>query len=205
LGRVIGEDILAPRPIPPKNNSAMDGYAIRWEDTRDTSQERPVILEVIEDIPAGSIPRKVVGSGQATRIMTGARSRKAPMPSCGWKIPRKMVGWLKSLWKRRKGRIFGSRGRCPAGRGGHLRGCMIRPAEIGMMAALGRSFISVYQKPLVAVLATGDELVDVDENPSPWQIISSTVTPLPHRFWTAGRFPCRSELPKIRGKILRQN
>ncbi len=57
LGRVIGEDILAPRPIPPKNNSAMDGYAIRWEDTRDASQERPVILEVIEDIPAGSIPR----------------------------------------------------------------------------------------------------------------------------------------------------
>ena len=72
LGRVIGEDILAPRPLPPKNNSAMDGYAIRWEDTRNASRERPVILEVIEDIPAGSIPRKVVGSGQATRIMTGA-------------------------------------------------------------------------------------------------------------------------------------
>jgi len=75
----------------------MDGYAIRWEDTRDASQERPVILEVIEDIPAGSIPRKVVGSGQATRIMTGAPIRKAPMPSCGWKIPIKMVGRLKSL------------------------------------------------------------------------------------------------------------
>ncbi|MDI6615721.1 MAG: molybdopterin molybdenumtransferase MoeA, partial [Syntrophaceae bacterium] len=72
LGRVIGEDILAPRHIPPKDNSAMDGYAVRSEDTADADTDNPAILTVIEDIPAGYIPRKRIESGQAARIMTGA-------------------------------------------------------------------------------------------------------------------------------------
>ena len=57
LERVLGEDITAPRNIPPKDNSAMDGYALRWQDTRGASPDAPVTLEVTEDIPAGQIPR----------------------------------------------------------------------------------------------------------------------------------------------------
>ncbi len=72
LGRVIGEDIVASRPIPPKDNAAMDGYALRSEDIRGASPGTPVVLDVIEDIPAGRIPQKRVGKGQAARIMTGA-------------------------------------------------------------------------------------------------------------------------------------
>ena len=72
LGRVIGEDIMASRPIPPKDNAAMDGYALRSEDIRGASPETPVVLDVIEDIPAGRIPQKRVGKGQSARIMTGA-------------------------------------------------------------------------------------------------------------------------------------
>ena len=190
LGRVIGEDILAPRPLPPKNNSAMDGYAIRWEDTRDASQERPVILEVIEDIPAGSIPRKVVGGGQATRIMTGA-----PIPEGANAVMRmedtekngRMVKIFVEATEGQDIRLAGEDVR--QGEEVISRGCMIRPAEIGMMAALGRSFISVYQKPLVAVLATGDELVDVDENPSPWQIISSNSYAIAAQILDCGAIP----------------
>jgi len=69
---VIGEDIVASRPIPPKNNAAMDGYALRSADIRGASPETPVVLDVIEDIPAGRIPQKRVGKGKAARIMTGA-------------------------------------------------------------------------------------------------------------------------------------
>jgi molybdopterin molybdotransferase len=76
------------------------------------------------------------------------------------------------------------------------RGCIIRPAEIGMMAALGRSFISVYQKPLVAVLATGDELVDVDENPSPWQIISSNSYAIAAQILDCGAIPLQIGIAK---------
>src|SRR3972149_7025887 len=71
LGRVIGEDVAAGRNIPPKDNSAMDGYALRSGDTVGASPEHPVILEVIEDIPAGAVPRKSIAAGQASRILTG--------------------------------------------------------------------------------------------------------------------------------------
>ena len=72
LGRVLGEDITAGRNIPPKDNSAMDGYALRFQDTIGASPHHPVVLEVIEDIPAGAIPQKSIAAGQSARIMTGA-------------------------------------------------------------------------------------------------------------------------------------
>ncbi len=58
LGRVIGEDIYANRNIPPRDNSAMDGYALRWKDTRGASRENPIVLNVIENLPAGSYSSK---------------------------------------------------------------------------------------------------------------------------------------------------
>jgi molybdopterin molybdotransferase len=197
LGRVIGEDIVASRPIPPKDNAAMDGYALRSEDIRGASPETPVVLDVIEDIPAGRIPQKRVGKGQAARIMTGA-----PVPEGANAVMRmedtEKVG--------KKVRIFVE---APAGQDIRLAGedvrqgetvisCgdIIRPAEIGMLAALGRSFISVYQKPLIAVLATGDELVDVDENPTPWQIISSNSYALTAQILDCGAIPMQIGIAK---------
>lgn len=174
LGKVIGEDILAPRHLPPKDNSAMDGYAIRWEDTIGASPQKPAILKVIEDIPAGSIPRKTVHIGQATRIMTGAPIPKGADAVMRMEDTEKDGREVKIFVEAAKGQDIRPVGEdVRQGEKVISQGDIIRPAEIGMLAALGRSFISVYQKPLVAVLATGDELVDVDENPSPWQIISS--------------------------------
>ncbi len=174
IGRVIGENVYANRNIPPRDNSAMDGYAVRWEDTRGATTSKPVILKVIEDIPAGTIPGKSIGTGESSRIMTGA-----PIPDGANAIVRvedteKDGQRVKVFVKAKEGQDIR-----PAGedvREGELvisQGNVIRPAEIGMLAALGRSFISVYQRPLIAVVATGDELVDIDENPTTWQIISS--------------------------------
>jgi len=174
LGRVIGVDVYANRNIPPKDNSAMDGYAVRRKDTVKASRENPAVLTVIEDIPAGTIPRKTVGPGEAARIMTGA-----PIPAGADAV----IRMEDTETNEQTVKIF-----VEAGKGLDIRsagddvlegervirqGDVIRPAEIGMLAALGRSFISVCQKHLVAILATGDELVDIDGNPSPWQIISS--------------------------------
>src|SRR4030042_4585003 len=72
LGRVIAENINANRDIPPLDNSGMDGYAVRSEDIRDADQNHPIRLEVIEDLPAGFISTRIVGRGEAIRIMTGA-------------------------------------------------------------------------------------------------------------------------------------
>src|SRR5262245_63594133 len=73
LGRVLGEDIVAERDNPPWDNSAMDGFAVRWDDIRqEHAIQKPVTLTVIEDVSAGKMPSKSVGPGQAIRIMTGA-------------------------------------------------------------------------------------------------------------------------------------
>src|SRR6476646_8737223 len=73
LGRVLGEDIVAERDNPPWDNSAMDGFAVRWDDIKqEHAIQKPVTLTVIEDVSAGKIPSKSVGAGQAIRIMTGA-------------------------------------------------------------------------------------------------------------------------------------
>jgi molybdopterin molybdotransferase len=174
LGRVLGEDITAGRNIPPKDNSAMDGYALRFQDTIGASPHQPVLLEVIEDIPAGAIPQKSIAAGQSARIMTGA-----PLP-VGADAVLKMEDTekdgqkIKIMAEAKSGQDVRRAGEDV--REGELvipRGTIVRPAGIGMLASLGRSFISVYQRPLIAVLATGNELVDIDESPSPWKIINS--------------------------------
>jgi len=174
LGRVIGEDIVAPRHLPPTNNSSMDGYAVRARDTEGAKSTSPVILNVIEDIPAGSIPQKALAKGQASRIMTGA-----PLPEGADAVVRmedtQPDGRQVHIHvEARQGldiRLAGEDVR--EGETVIFSGAVIRPAEVGMLAALGRSFVSVYQRPVVAILATGDELVDIDEPPSSWKIISS--------------------------------
>ena len=197
LGRVIGEDIAASRSIPPKNNAAMDGYALRSADIRGASPEKPVVLDVIEDIPAGAIPQKRVGQGQAARIMTGA-----PVPDGADAVLRmedtekdgQRVRVFVEALEGQDIRLAGEDVR--PGEKVISRGDIIRPAEIGMLAALGRSFISVYQKPLIAILATGDELVDVDENPSPWQIISSNSYALAAQVLDCGAIPVQIGIAK---------
>jgi len=197
IGRVIGEDVYASRNIPPKDNSAMDGYAVRWEDTCNATVSKPVILGVIEDIPAGTIPRKNIGAGESSRIMTGA-----PIPVGADAVVRvedteRDGQRVKVFVKVKEGQDIR-----PAGediKEGELiisHGDVIRPAEIGMLAAVGRSFISVYQRPLVAVVATGDEIVDIDGHPNPWQIISSNSYSLAAQIMDCGGIPLQIGIAK---------
>jgi molybdopterin molybdotransferase len=174
LGRVLAEDIYARRTIPPTDNSAMDGYALIAEDTLGATTEHPLFFDIIEDVPAGNMPRKIVGFAEATRIMTGA-----PTPEGVDAVVRvedtELDGDRVKIFKEASiGQNIRAKGEDV--KEGELvlhRGTIIRPAETGMLAALGRSFVAVYQKPLVAILATGDELVDIDGELSPEKIISS--------------------------------
>jgi molybdopterin molybdotransferase len=174
MGRVIGEDVYAGRAIPPKDNSAMDGYALRMEDTRGASEITPAMLEVVEEIPAGSIPEKRIGPGQAARIMTGAPVPEGADAVVRVEDTRKEDGQVAILVKAKHGQDIRLAGEdVQPGEKVISRGEVIRPAEVGMLAALGRSFVSVNQRPLVAIVATGDELTDIDETPSPWKIVNS--------------------------------
>jgi molybdopterin molybdotransferase len=173
-GRIVGEDIFSGRDIPPFDNSSMDGFALRAADTAGASPDRPVELTVIEDIPAGHLAKKKVGPGQASRIMTGAF-----LPEGADSILR--VEDTESAGDRVKIFVQVDKGNDVRLRGEDVKmdekviakGSLIRPAEIGMLAALGRSFVSVYQAPVVSVLSTGDELTDIDGDVSQGRIVSS--------------------------------
>jgi molybdopterin molybdotransferase len=186
LDRVLAEDIYSNINVPPFANSAMDGYAVRSADVVAASREHPVRLHVIGNLAAGYTTVQRVETGTAIRIMTGA-----PLPDGSDAVVRfedtseAAVGGAVS--KKSGGRpeidIFcGARSQenvRPLGediREGELalaRGTVIRPAEVGVLATLGRAKLQVIRRPRVAILATGDELVDIDEPLAPGKIRNS--------------------------------
>jgi len=203
LGRVIGEDIYAGRAMPPKDHSTMDGYALRSIDTGGASQENPAILDVTEEIPAGTIPKKRIEGGQAARIMTGA-----PLPEGADAVVRmedvqKKENRVVIFVEERKGHNVRYAGEdVRIGEKVISRGEIVRPAEVGMLASLGRSFILVHQRPLVAVVATGDELMDIDEPPSPWKIVGSNSYCLAALVRECGGIPLQIGIAKDRREDL---
>ncbi|MFB3926356.1 MAG: gephyrin-like molybdotransferase Glp [Syntrophales bacterium] len=197
LGRVLSEDIISRRNIPPADNSAMDGFAVRAADTLFASRHKPVILEVIEDIPAGYISRKTVHPGQAARIMTGAAIPKGADAVVRVEDTDSRDGkaWIFAVAEagqdiRRAGEDV------KIGEIVIRRGSRLRPAEIGMLASLSRSFVSVYQRPLVAILATGDELVEIDEEAGQGKIVDSNSYALTAQVLDCGAVPVRLGIAK---------
>ncbi len=190
LGRVLAEPVVAGREIPPWDNSSMDGYALRAADTETASQEQPVTLPVVGEVAAGRVAAREVGPGQAYRILTGA-----PLPpGSDAVVPQEEV--------RRDGahvsiRRAVRRGACVRSRGEDIRsgdrileaGSVLRPAALGVLAALGRARVNVYRRPTVAVLSTGDELVDPETPLGPGQIPDSNTYTLCGLAVEAGAVP----------------
>lgn len=170
--QVLAEDIRSTIDIPPLDNSAMDGYAVKAEDIRDASEASPKILSVTGKVAAGSMPKGEVKRGSAIRIMTGAplpQGADAVVPFENTdEVARKashddlsQIGILREVREgmnvRRKGEDIAK---------GSLvlkKGTVLRPSEIGVIASLGRPTVAVIRRPIVSILATGDELTDIDQ------------------------------------------
>lgn len=161
-GRTLALPVVSPIDQPPWDNSAMDGFAVLSEDVRGATPDAPVILAVGEHIAAGTMPRHALERGRASRIMTGA-----PMPVGADGVIRiehtqpAGEGRVAVLRDDDAGRNVRFRaediraGATVLGRGTHL-----RAAEIGVLAMVGCTEPVVYRQPVVALLATGDELVE---------------------------------------------
>lgn len=175
LGRILAEDVTAGRPNPPWDNSAMDGYALKSADAEAASKDNPVRLKVIYDLPAGKVPKKKVGMGEAVRIMTGApvpdgadavvmveNTEPGPDGTVFIKIRPRTGDNI-----RRSGEDF------KKGDTVLKKGAVIRPSEILMLATLGRSSVLVHKRPVVSVLSTGDELTDIGVKPGKGKIANS--------------------------------
>jgi molybdopterin molybdotransferase len=166
LGLVTAEDLAATEPIPPFANTGVDGYAVRAADTAGATPESPVRLRVVDELPAGKAPTVPVGPGEAIRIMTGA-----PMPpGADAVVMVEDTSEQDGIVDIQKGARAGENVQ-PAGhdleRGQVVlrAGSRLGPPEIGMLASVGKVRVPVYPRPKVAVLATGDELVEPHEEP----------------------------------------
>ncbi len=165
LGMVLAEDAVADRDVPPFRNSAMDGYAVRG------AQQAGTRLRVVGSVAAGGVPSGAVGDGEAMRIMTGA-----PMPDGADTVVRvedtdngvESVTITRDTPAAISVRQAGEDLR--RGETVLARGALLRAAELGVLASIGRERVRVVRRPNVAVLSTGDELVEVAETPGPGQI-----------------------------------
>lgn len=173
-GLLCAEKVTARWPLPGFDNSAMDGYAVRSADVADAGPDHPVVLPVLGDIAAGASAPEALGAGLTVRIMTGA-----PMPvGADAVVP---VEWT----DRGVVRVAIHR---PAAPDTHVRhtgediragdvavdvGTLIGPAQVAVLAAVGRERVLVHPRPRVVVLSTGSELVEVGQQPGPGELVDS--------------------------------
>jgi molybdopterin molybdotransferase len=168
LGQVLAEDIKSDINVPPLDNSAMDGFAVRSGDTKSASEKTPRFLKVIGTVMAGSISNTEVVPGTAVRIMTGAPIPRGAdsvvqfeLTDEGQSTDNTRVGILAES---RPGHNIRKAGEDIARGTTVLRqGTVIRPSEIGLMASIGYLKVKVVRRPLVAVLSTGSELVELGQ------------------------------------------
>jgi molybdopterin molybdotransferase len=163
IGRVLAEDVLSPIEHPPWDNSSMDGYAVRAADVANASGARPIVMSVLETVRAGQRPTRALEPATAIRVMTGA-----PIPEGADSVIRvEDTDGGETTVAIREAR---DAGRNVRPRGEDLRvgavavevHTLIGPAQLGVLASVGCAQVPVHKRPRVAVLASGDELVDVD-------------------------------------------
>jgi molybdopterin molybdotransferase len=174
LGRVLAEDVEAVRDVPSANNSAMDGYCLRHDDIEGASPENPVSLKIIGDSPAGKPFEGQVGTGEAVRIMTGGivpSGADTVIMVEDTKHDGDYVICLNDPGFGAHIRVKGEDVR--AGETVLTVGDIVRPPEVGMLATLGHAYVYVRQRPVVAILSTGNELVDLDEPFVHGKVVSS--------------------------------
>ncbi len=170
VGRTLAGPIVSSENIPPFDNSAMDGYAIRHEDLR----PQPALLTVIGEIPCGVKPEQTISRGECMRIMTGAQIPDGADTVIQQEFVSKAGGQIaidKDVPRAANIRRTGSNIR--SGQEVVPAGAMVTPGTIAILATLGFHEVEVGRVPRVAVFSSGDELVSVEETPGPAQIRNS--------------------------------
>jgi molybdopterin molybdotransferase len=172
--RILATPVISSLDFPHWDNSAMDGFAVRYEDVQNCSSENPTILEVVEEIPAGYEPKITIKKGQAARIFTGAIIPKGAdtiIMQEKTNLRENQVFILATPqpqeFIRKQGDFY------QAGTELLPAGISLNPAEIAILAAAQLPKISVFRRPRVAIFSSGDELVTPEQILKPGQIVDS--------------------------------
>jgi molybdopterin molybdotransferase len=176
--RVLAKNILAGSDMPPFTNSSMDGYAVRSGDTIGASLEHPILLQVIADIPAGRIPKDPIKPGQTARIMTGAmvpEGADSIIPVENTNAESARISDTVAIYRSsHPGEFFRPKGQdIQKGQMVLKKNIRLTPQDVGLLASLGISQVPVYRRPRVALLSSGDELIDLETPLLPGRIYDS--------------------------------
>ncbi len=171
-GRILAEDVVSPDDLPGFNRATMDGFAVRAASTYGASEGSPAYLEVVGAVVMGQAPVFTIGAGQAARIATGGMlpqgADSVVMLEHTDNLDANTIEVHRSV---APGQNMVARDEDMAQ--GQLllsSGSVIRPQEVGLLAAIGRRAVTAYRLPNVGIISTGDEVVPCEENPAPGQI-----------------------------------
>jgi molybdopterin molybdotransferase len=200
--KVLAEDIASRLDFPYWDNSAMDGYAVRYEDVKHT----PITLEIVEEIPAGKPPKKPLEKGQAARIFTGAMLPQGADTIVMQENTQRQKSQVivltsppkKGDFVRYKGEFY------QAGKSLLTAGMTLKAPEIAILATTQCQKISVFRTPKVAIFSTGDELISPDKTLKIGQIIDSNQYALSAFVKSQGAIPLSLGIIPDQPEILRE-
>jgi molybdopterin molybdotransferase len=185
-GRTLAEDIVADRDYPPFNRAARDGFAVRSADIAAV----PVRLRVIGETRAGEPSRRQVHPGEAVEIMTGAPGPEGADCVVMVEYTSRDGNDVVIEQSLPPGRNFVAQGSESRAKTKVLNvGSRLEYAQIALLASVGKSTVSVFRQPRVAILSTGDEVIDIDQTPESYQIRNSNAYSLAAQVWRSGGIP----------------
>jgi molybdopterin molybdotransferase len=204
----LSQDIVSPEDLPGFYRSSMDGYAVRAKDTFGATESLPAMLEVKGEVNMGQVPTEGVRAGQAVRISTGGM-----LPEGADGVV--MVEYAQVL---DENTIEVSRAISPLEnvilpdddfkKGSPVleKGSLLRPQDLGVMAGIGLSQVSVYRRPKVAIISTGDEVVPIDQKPKPGQVRDINTYTLSAFCWQLGAEPlalglCKDNFEELKARV----
>lgn len=205
IERILAAPVVSKLDFPHWDNSAMDGYAVRYEDVQNCSSEQPTVLEIIEEIPSGRSPQRTVQSGQAARIMTGAvmpygadtvimqeqtRREGDRVEILAAPEPQAFVRHQASFYQ------AGTQLLPPK--------IMLQAAQLAVLAAAQCTQLKVFRRPRVAIISTGNELVKPDQMLQPGQIVDSNQYALTALVAQTGAEPLQMGIVPDRPQALRK-
>ncbi|WP_280769296.1 gephyrin-like molybdotransferase Glp [Salipaludibacillus daqingensis] len=193
-GRYLAENIVADHPIPPFDRSPLDGFAVRSEDTKTASQDKPVMLEVIETVGAGHVSKKLLKPGQAVRVMTGTIMPEMCDTIVMFELATEKVESGKTFIEIKRAFQAGdyvSKEGEETSKGEVVveAGTKITAGVIAVLATFGYGQVPVSKKPKIGIYATGTELLDVDQELQPGKIRNSNAYMMISQIRQAGAEP----------------
>jgi molybdopterin molybdotransferase len=204
-GRILAETVTSNLDFPYWDNSAMDGYAVRFTDVESCDRDRPAILEIIEEIPAGVNPKKALQAEQTARIFTGAMLPEGADTIVIQENTQREGNKVKIFAAPQPQEFVRHRGSFyKAGKPLLMSGITLNPPEIAVLATAQATQLTVYRRPRVAILSTGDELITPEQTLKPGQIVDSNQYALAAFVSQQGGIPIRLGIVPDNPKILQE-